>query len=629
MQRDPNERVQLSDYPSLRRLAEGPDTESAQRELVGAVARLLRSDDLAELTSALANIERIRGTSLLLESGWSLEILDALNVQLLAAVEAERGRRYRVGQAALRGSVRERVLDRISKVAGRPVDLARDLEISAPQVSRAIADLCEDGLVELDVSEEKADGRSRQYRCVQPKPSEDLQIILNLGDAVSSTGLTTVGQVVEARRTGTRGSVVVGALSAIAASTHDRQNDVAHAVAELATTWRERHELGHAEYCARWLHLRGIETRSSATCARALYELGRCELLQAPTNRKGAGLLAESIHLWHSGLQDLSASDAYRVSARIGWANVGLAEDARRNWELEPAHNYVTAALDAFEQLEDRYGRASCLGQRGFIRRLQGKNADAVSDLTASLKLSRELDYSRCEAHALLQLGELERQKGSDGWEDAMRHVRGAHNVFKKLGGSSFAFALGAMGALEFDVAVADSAERSRRQGLQKAVELLGRSADELRSDHLDGYALMQRRLGAAFRELEMYDASEKAFTSALAMYASRTDPVGSIEASLGRSELRIRRDRIDDAVSDAVNIASTASSIASADLTIGIASRWVRFAWSALHGRLQRYVTGTDDRILNLVPVSLSGVDDSSSAASEMGQETGQLAAV
>lgn len=72
-------------------------------------------------------------------------------------------------------------------------------------------------------------------------------------------------------------------------------------------------------------------------------------------------------------------------------------------------------ALALARELGNRYDEAHSLGQCGTIYRLLGKDDEALASLAASLALGRDLDETRVQAEALLELGRV--HAGRDGAE--------------------------------------------------------------------------------------------------------------------------------------------------------------------------------------------------------------------
>ena len=72
-------------------------------------------------------------------------------------------------------------------------------------------------------------------------------------------------------------------------------------------------------------------------------------------------------------------------------------------------------ALSLARELGNRYDEAHSLGQSGTMFRLLGKDAEALASLTAALALGRDLDETRVQAEALLELGRT--YAGRDGAE--------------------------------------------------------------------------------------------------------------------------------------------------------------------------------------------------------------------
>ena len=72
-------------------------------------------------------------------------------------------------------------------------------------------------------------------------------------------------------------------------------------------------------------------------------------------------------------------------------------------------------ALKLARELGNRYDEAHSLGQSGTMLRLLGKDDEAIASLTATLALGRELDETRVQAEALLELGRM--HAGRDGAE--------------------------------------------------------------------------------------------------------------------------------------------------------------------------------------------------------------------
>jgi tetratricopeptide (TPR) repeat protein len=64
-------------------------------------------------------------------------------------------------------------------------------------------------------------------------------------------------------------------------------------------------------------------------------------------------------------------------------------------------------ALALARELGNRYDEAHSLGQSGTMYRLLGREDEALASLTAALALGRDLEETRVQAEALLELGRL------------------------------------------------------------------------------------------------------------------------------------------------------------------------------------------------------------------------------
>ncbi len=578
-------------------------------------ARLIGEGDLGVLTSAASALSRFVDSRADRRASIA-PVLESLR-ERIAVLDATR---YADDVDVERRSVRARVRGAVGDGVDRPAVIAERLGLAAPQVSRALADLLAAG--EIERYERSDDGRSRHYRIVD-SPSAPALLPPRHGQfARSDVDASSPRAARDARRSGSDLEAVAGRLVQLcdrAARAGDRQQ-VYEAVSELAVTTRQMQDFAHARSYANWLHLEAARHGDAAMNARALYEIGRCDIADGAHGDRGAGTLRESLRL----LQALSgaADTGSDLDTHVGWAWFALADYARQRRRLDDALGHCNAALDVFTALDDPYACASGLGQRGFIGRLRGDHADARTDLVAALDVSNEYGFPRSLAHAHLQLAELCRHDGRESYDAAERHLREALGLFDRLGGHSLGYTYGALAALAFDRAVDCAAPVERRRLLTDAEGWCVR-ASQLLVTAPGGYALMQRRAGAIWRELGNDDAAAGAFTRALDDANRVSDPTTQVSALIGRSALA--KVPFAQRFSDAVTAATLSGALEKTRVSFGVASSWLRPAWRRAREQLAQ-VPGASGLVGDLLPEELPATTADGSSVSEMGQESGEL---
>jgi tetratricopeptide (TPR) repeat protein len=96
----------------------------------------------------------------------------------------------------------------------------------------------------------------------------------------------------------------------------------------------------------------------------------------------------ESLQL---GLRALEIGTGSGDAFTTGVARETVANSLRRMWRLEEAAEHADAAIRTFRELGARWELASALGDRGLIRRLEGRPEDAERDLREAFRLCRDL----------------------------------------------------------------------------------------------------------------------------------------------------------------------------------------------------------------------------------------------
>ena len=133
-----------------------------------------------------------------------------------------------------------------------------------------------------------------------------------------------------------------------------------------------------------------------------------------------------------------------------------------------PAFALSQQALKLARELGNRYDEAHSLGQSGTMLRLLGRTTRPSASLTATLALGRELDETRVQAEALLELGRM--HAGRDGAE-ARRYFADA------IERAELTDAKNLLAAACADLSAATRARRRPRRGARRHTSAITRCA--------------------------------------------------------------------------------------------------------------------------------------------------------
>jgi DNA-binding MarR family transcriptional regulator len=324
--------------------------------------------------------------------------------------------------------LRRRLLHRLASRASTPTALAASVLASKEAVSRALARLEEEGLVEAQADPD--DRRRRVYSLTRAggiERREQMALPVPRGQA-------------ERQRIAAARPFLEGALRE-AVERRRHANDLPDAVerfrrikseARKAGAWdlelRARRELATTLRQASLDREFDSEVREMAEIAggrdpqidpslvvparaHVAYELGR-----QGRDHRDEHLLKRVIRLvtadeifstlWRDGV----AGDNWQ--ARQAWALFGLGDTRRLQTQFGHALADATRALRLFTELGDDYGAASSLLLAGVCLRLRGQFAESLAVLDLACARAFESRFFRLQADSLMQLGEVNRSVG-------------------------------------------------------------------------------------------------------------------------------------------------------------------------------------------------------------------------
>jgi len=193
------------------------------------------------------------------------------------------------------------------------------------------------------------------------------------------------------------GAGATAALASVGLCQH-RLNAQEDAVASLLSAMESAREIGLAALEVNiYNSLASVELTAGRPADAESYLAKGIELATAQGNKN---LLTKLVHNQTLIAQKRGDQAADRHGARRDYA-AGLA--------------LSQCALALARELGNRYDEAHSLGQSGTMYRLLGKEDEALASLTAALALGRDLEETRVQAEALLELGRL--HAGRDGAE--------------------------------------------------------------------------------------------------------------------------------------------------------------------------------------------------------------------
>jgi tetratricopeptide (TPR) repeat protein len=498
-------------------------------------------------------------------SGQEHPVVPPLQMQVEEQIQRERGDAQNFEEAdpesASGPPLRRRLLEALTQGPATPTRLATLTGAEKPSVSRVLASMLNDELVEVGSVE--GDGRLRAYRLTRegevrlrkqrvfggpPEPprsptSAERSRFLN---ASIRNAVNLRREANDLEGAGDRLELVLQRTRKLGMPELELE-----AMAELATTLRQERNLGEMHALLGSLQAISLGRHSSGDPALALpatahreYTLGRLpERHGGSSPRVRAGHLGAAQALFAELADSASPEREAKWRSREAWSIASLAANLRERSQLEEAVAATISAMLLFDQLSDPYGRSHCLFMLGFCQRLMGNFDEAWLRLREAEGLASEHSYQRFEADSLMQMGEVRRCQGeiAEAREllgEAFERARRMDLVVTQ------AFAQSSLGAVAY--------EEERLHEAQAALQ----AADELfeRAGHSVGHALNDRRRSSVERRIEVLAGrSELAVARRFALkglerYRALRSPAGmaACEIETGRLELATRGGRVD-----------------------------------------------------------------------------------
>jgi tetratricopeptide (TPR) repeat protein len=191
------------------------------------------------------------------------------------------------------------------------------------------------------------------------------------------------------------------------------------ALIELATTLRQDGRtdeasdlLGTLEQISLGRHDEISRAMILPAAAHYAYAIGRLRDERGESSeQRAAHLTAAALHYAQlAGTHAVGSPATWRQ--RQAWSIVALANNLRGRSRLEDALECSHRALQAFDELEDDYGRSRSLFMSGFCLRLLGDFDGAWAYLEQAHTLAETNGFERFQADSLFQLGEVRRCQG-------------------------------------------------------------------------------------------------------------------------------------------------------------------------------------------------------------------------
>lgn len=460
-----------------------------------------------------------------------------------------------------RQSVRTRVIKALLDAPGStPSQLAISLNKTTTVVSRVLAGLLEDGVVEYVGTDD--DRRKRHYALTEAATGPDGDVAAPTDDEAERQHIAlAIGVAVEARRKRHDLEYARDRLERLLnQATEIGAADLALlARTELITTLRQQSRSVPARESARQEHIMALAAmvRPATTSAVPAYlvapALGCLEyqLGRDKTKTTAARLRhLTAAEVTFARCEDMATSHDW--APREGWSLLMRAELWRKQTEFGKAQNLALQASGIFQRYDDRYGAAEAFRVLGFCQRLRGDFDGAIATLEHALALEGSAVSDRCRADVLLQLGDAYRCKGQ--LNPARFFLAEAEQLSESLGRTiTLGFVLSSLAAVEY----AD-------ESLDAAKNYATRAAKPLQAEP-GGLAMNTRRLAVICRELAasgdraQVGVSVDLFQTALAGYRELDSPAGAAACLVGYGKLSGEEE--DAAVGELMDLASSTRS--------------------------------------------------------------------
>lgn len=469
----------------------------------------------------------------------------ALEEESVKEIEAQQPLRYRV----------------LSLLAGEeltPTVIADRLGVARESVSRVLTPLHEEKLVE--VREVFGDRRQRSYVLT---PEGELQLSrhrafgppreMPASPSQEEKGRflwAALARAVDMRRQTNQRDDAIARLEIVVeqarkAKLHEL---VLEGMAELATTLRQNQQtsqqtaqLGDLMNSFDRIAL-GKDPNSDAklvlpAIAHREYALGRLGEKRNDDLEGRAGHLHSAATLYTQLVKTPSYGTASGWKERLAWSTISWSRNLREQSDLDKALEKAIDALKLFDELDDAYGRSHCLFMFGFCLRLLGSFDSAHKFLEEAYQLAVEQSFERFQADSLMQLGDVERCRGDveSAREKLWESVERASHMNLPV---TRAFALSALGAVEYQVRSLDESQ----EALRNARELF------ILCRHQTGIALNARREAIVARARseartgESLGQAEWLLKAALSRYHQLHSPAGVAACEVERGWLCIMR---------------------------------------------------------------------------------------
>ncbi len=462
-------------------------------------------------------------------------------------------RREEIQQRERNEPLQRRILAALAHAPATPGGLATTLPAAPESVSRLLAKLRTDDLVE--VRPVPGDRRRREY-FLSPNGEIELSRHRAFGAPEPPPSEPTTVQVHEFLRSALRNAIAMRrktnrledtvARLRIILEQADRANahDLAlEAMAELATTLRQNRQPDDTLQIISRLERISFGQDASSPAAVALpaaahreYALGRL------TQDAGAGIEQRAEHLTtaaqlYAQLADGPSCDSTATwRERQAWSLISLANNLRARSRYDEALAYANRALVIFEEIDDPYGRSRCLFMNGYCLRLVGDFDRAWEFLHDAHALAVEHAFERFQADALTQMGEVRRCQSKV--EEAREYLDEAIGRAKYMSLAVIhAFAQSARGALDYQ----------QHEPARAAATLAAAHTTFTQTGHCEGLALNARRQAIVARS----NANSGTIASAnitgyldfaLQRYIQLASPAGITACEVERGRLQLTR---------------------------------------------------------------------------------------
>jgi tetratricopeptide (TPR) repeat protein len=467
------------------------------------------------------------------------------NSKRLAEMQAEMKRRER------QEPLRRRILAALAESPSTSRVLAETVEAAVESVSRQLKSLREANLVQNQTV--FGDGRLRLYELT---PEGELQLSRHraFGTPAIAPPVPGRSEIIEFLRAALQDAVTMRRKTNRLEDASTRLRIVleqariaqaedlwVEAMIELATTLRQDGRIDEANGLLSTLEEISLGRHDEISremvlpaAAHYAYAIGRLRDERGENSeQRAAYLTAAALH--YAQLADTHAGGSQAAwRQRQAWSIVALANNLRTRSRFEDALECSHRALQAFDQLEDDYGRSRSLFMSGFCLRLLGDFDGAWGYLEKAHTLAETNGFERFQADALLQLGEVRRCQGKleiagELLDEALE--RAAYMGLMVIQG----FAQSARGAVYYQLRDIDKATTT----LGQAHGLFGAC------DHCEGLALNTRRRATVARRTSAQSATVTVdvrdfIAFARERYVQLRSPAGiaACDIELGRLEL-------------------------------------------------------------------------------------------